>query len=135
MTSTTSKLFEPVKLGNLTLQHRIVMAPMTRYKADDAHVPFLPLVSDYYAERASTPGTLLITEATFIAARAGGYAHIPGIWSADQIAAWKTVGATPSPRASRFNITQRRSRPQSTPKGHSFSCSSGRSAARQTRRN
>ncbi|KAJ7871888.1 hypothetical protein B0H14DRAFT_3860580 [Mycena olivaceomarginata] len=93
MTSTTSKLFEPVKLGNLTLQHRIVMAPMTRYKADDSHVPFLPLVSDYYAERASTPGTLLITEATFIAARAGGYAHIPGIWSADQIAAWKTVTA------------------------------------------
>ncbi|KAJ6509098.1 hypothetical protein DFH09DRAFT_274872 [Mycena vulgaris] len=93
MSTTTSKLFKPLKVGAITLQHRAVMAPLTRFKADDAHVPFLPLVADYYGERASTPGTLIITEATFIAARAGGYAHIPGIWSPDQIAAWKTVTA------------------------------------------
>ncbi|KAJ7727376.1 hypothetical protein B0H16DRAFT_1331597 [Mycena metata] len=91
MPSKTFKLFEPIKVGNATLQHRIVLAPLSRYKADEAHVPYLPLVSDYYAQRASRPGTLLISEATFIAARAGGYQHIPGIWSPAQIKAWKSV--------------------------------------------
>ncbi|KAJ7155101.1 hypothetical protein C8R46DRAFT_1116989 [Mycena filopes] len=89
--SSNSKLFEPVKVGNVELQHRVVLAPLTRYKSDASHVPYLPLVSDYYAQRASKPGTLLITEATFIAARAGGYPHIPGIWSPAQIKAWKSV--------------------------------------------
>ncbi|KAJ6550068.1 hypothetical protein B0H19DRAFT_185993 [Mycena capillaripes] len=88
-----SKLFEPIKVGDAALQHRVVLAPLTRFKADKDHVPFLPLVADYYAQRASRPGTLLITEATFIAARAGGYSHIPGIWSPAQIAAWKTIVA------------------------------------------
>ncbi|KAJ7834385.1 hypothetical protein B0H14DRAFT_3462138 [Mycena olivaceomarginata] len=89
--SPTSTLFAPLKVGTVELQHRVVLAPLTRYKADDAHVPYLPLVADYYSQRASKPGTLLITEATFIAARAGGHAHIPGIWSAEQIKAWKVV--------------------------------------------
>ncbi|KAF7342486.1 FMN-linked oxidoreductase [Mycena venus] len=86
-----SKLFEPIKVGNIALQHRVVLAPLTRYKADDAHVPYLPLVAEYYGQRASRPGSLLIAEATTIAARAGGYAHVPGIWSPEQIAAWKSV--------------------------------------------
>ncbi|KAJ7880449.1 hypothetical protein B0H13DRAFT_1721894 [Mycena leptocephala] len=86
-----SKLFEPIKVGNVVLQHRVVLAPLTRYKADDAHVPYLPLVAEYYDQRASRPGSLLITEATFIAARAGGTAHVPGIWSPEQITAWKSV--------------------------------------------
>ncbi|KAJ6550180.1 hypothetical protein B0H19DRAFT_1074053 [Mycena capillaripes] len=63
-----SKLFEPIKVGNAALQHRIVLAPLTRFKADKEHIPFLPLVVEYYAQRASKPGTLLVTEATFIAA-------------------------------------------------------------------
>ncbi|KAJ7439786.1 hypothetical protein FB451DRAFT_145599 [Mycena latifolia] len=86
-----SKLFEPLKVGTVALQHRVVLAPLTRYKATTEHVPYLPLVAEYYAQRASRPGSLLITEATFIAARAGGYAHIPGIWSPAQIEAWKVV--------------------------------------------
>ncbi|KAJ7245887.1 hypothetical protein B0H12DRAFT_1054085 [Mycena haematopus] len=93
MSPSPSRLFQPVKIGTVALQHRVVLAPLTRYKADDAHVPYLPLVADYYGQRASKPGSLLITEATFIAARAGGNAHIPGIWSPDQIKAWKTVTA------------------------------------------
>lgn len=87
----SSKLFQPVKVGNLTLQHRIVLAPLTRLRATKEHVPFVPLVSEYYTQRGSTPGTLLISEATFIAAKAGGYRHVPGIWSDEQIAAWKKV--------------------------------------------
>ncbi|KAG6817121.1 hypothetical protein H0H87_012642, partial [Tephrocybe sp. NHM501043] len=46
---------------------------------------------DYYAQRASVPGTLLITEATFVDRRAGGYTNVPGIWNDEQIAAWKEV--------------------------------------------
>ncbi|KAJ7106665.1 hypothetical protein C8R44DRAFT_843125 [Mycena epipterygia] len=76
------KLFEPLTVGTAALQHRAVLAPLTRYKASTEH---------YYTQRANKPGTLLITEATFIAARAGGYSHIPGIWSAEQIAAWKVI--------------------------------------------
>ncbi|KAJ7023850.1 hypothetical protein C8F04DRAFT_1133452 [Mycena alexandri] len=93
MSSPASKLFEPLKIGTTVLQHRIVLAPLTRYKASETHVPYLPLVSEYYAQRASKPGTLLISEGTFIAARAGGYTHVPGIWSPEQIAAWKSVTA------------------------------------------
>jgi NADPH2 dehydrogenase len=51
------------------------------------------MVAEYYAQRASVPGTLLITEATFIAPQAGGYDNAPGIWSKEQITGWKTVTA------------------------------------------
>jgi NADPH2 dehydrogenase len=66
------------------------MAPLTRLRADDAHVP-LPFVAEYYAQRASVPGTLLLSEATFIAPHGGGLGNVPGIWNSEQIAAWKTV--------------------------------------------
>ncbi|KAK1241234.1 hypothetical protein MKX08_001208 [Trichoderma sp. CBMAI-0020] len=87
-----SRLFSPFKIGNLELKHRIVMAPLTRYRNDENHVP-LPFVADYYAERASTPGTLLIAEATAVSPRGAGYSNLPGIWSKDQIASWKRVTA------------------------------------------
>lgn len=84
------KLYEPITVGPLTLDHRIVLAPLTRHRASIAHVP-LPTVKEYYAQRASARGTLLITEATLIAAKAGGFKNIPGIWNQDQIDAWKEV--------------------------------------------
>lgn len=80
----------PIRIGRLDLNHRIVMAPMTRYRADDQHVP-LDIVREYYAQRASVPGTLLISEGTFISEQAGGNDHVPGIWSDAQIAQWKTI--------------------------------------------
>lgn len=73
----TSKLFESVRIGRLNLAHRIVLAPLTRFRSTDKHVPG-PLLPEYYAQRANTPGTLLISEGTFIAARAGGYPNVPG---------------------------------------------------------
>ncbi|ETS77334.1 hypothetical protein PFICI_11208 [Pestalotiopsis fici W106-1] len=85
-----SRLFEPLKLGNVTLQHRIAMAPLTRFRADENHVP-LPFVKEYYAQRASTPGTLIISEATLVSKKAGGYGLVPGIWTKEQIAGWKEV--------------------------------------------
>src|SRR5277367_1855634 len=88
--SAMSKLFTPLNVGNNLLQHRLVMAPLTRYRADDNHVQ-LDIAQEYYAQRASVPGTLLITEATFISPRASGYPNVPGIWNAEQIEAWKEV--------------------------------------------
>lgn len=85
------KLFSPFKLTpSITLQHRVVLAPLTRYRANDAHVHG-ELAVEYYGQRASVPGTLLITEATFIDAKAGGQANVPGIWSDQQVEAWKEV--------------------------------------------
>lgn len=91
MAPSTSKLFEPIQVGNVTLAHRVAFAPCTRMRATPAHVPG-PLTAEYYAQRASVPGTMLITEATFIAAQAGLYPNIPGIYNDAQIAAWKEVG-------------------------------------------
>jgi NADPH2 dehydrogenase len=90
MGSTVQKLFQPVRVGTANLQHRVVLAPMTRCRADTQHVHG-ELALEYYKQRTTTAGTLAITEATFIAARAGGYDNIPGIWSDEQIAAWKKV--------------------------------------------
>lgn len=85
-------LFTPVKVGAQTLQHRVVLAPLTRYRSTQkAHVPITPMMTTYYGQRARRPGSLLVTEATFIAPHAGGYDHVPGIWSVPQIAAWKEV--------------------------------------------
>ncbi|KAJ8487870.1 hypothetical protein ONZ45_g14167 [Pleurotus djamor] len=89
--TTTPKLFQPTKVGRLDLQHRIILAPLTRHRATKDFVPIVPMVAEYYAQRASTPGTLLITEATYVAPEAGGFEHAPGIWSEEQIAAWRQV--------------------------------------------
>ena len=83
-------LFDPVRIGSVPLSHRIVMAPLTRYRASDAHV-HTSLATEYYTQRASYPGTLIITEATFVSPRASGYPNAPGIYNKDQIEAWKNV--------------------------------------------
>ncbi|KAI0916451.1 hypothetical protein AcV5_002945 [Taiwanofungus camphoratus] len=88
--STEPKLFQPIQVGNVTLGHRVVLAPLTRFRANKDHVHG-DLAVEYYAQRASSPGTLLITEATFIAPQAGGYDYVPGLWNEEQVAAWKRV--------------------------------------------
>lgn len=84
------RLFQPIRLGNTKLGHRMVMAPLTRFRADDAHVHG-DIAREYYEQRGSVPGTLIITEATFISPRAGGYDNVPGIWNDAQIKAWQPV--------------------------------------------
>ncbi|KAF8499692.1 NADH:flavin oxidoreductase/NADH oxidase [Russula emetica] len=87
----TSKLFQPVQVGKVALQHRVVMAPVTRYRGNSKHIP-TDLVVEYYAARASIPGTLIISEATYITHKASGDSfNVPGIWSDEQVAAWKKV--------------------------------------------
>lgn len=88
----SSSLFSPIHVGPVSLKHRVVLSPLTRYRATAAHVPYVPLMKEYYSQRGSTPGTLLITEATFIAPQAGGFGNVPGIWNQEQIDAWKEVG-------------------------------------------
>ncbi|EIN14722.1 FMN-linked oxidoreductase [Punctularia strigosozonata HHB-11173 SS5] len=90
MSSPTPKLFQEITVGDVTLKHRVALAPLTRFRADVNHVP-LNIVRQYYEQRARIPGTLLISEATYIAAKAGGYNNAPGIWSDAQIDAWKKV--------------------------------------------
>ncbi|KAJ7871137.1 hypothetical protein B0H14DRAFT_3083814 [Mycena olivaceomarginata] len=86
----TPKLFQPIQIENIQLAHRVVFAPATRFRADDNHTP-LPHVAEYYEQRSGTPGSLIISEATLIAERAGAARSAPGIWSDDQIAAWKKI--------------------------------------------
>ncbi|TCD71420.1 hypothetical protein EIP91_010126 [Steccherinum ochraceum] len=90
MSASVPQLFQPVKVGKVELKHRVVMAPLTRYRADGEHV-HTDLGVEYYAQRASTPGTLLITEATFIAKKAGGYANVPALETDAQLVAWKKI--------------------------------------------
>jgi N-ethylmaleimide reductase len=81
-------LLTPTHLGKLHLPNRVVLAPMTRSRADaDGIVGDLTV--KYYVQRA-TAG-LIITEATNISAEAKGSPMTPGIWSAEQVAAWKKV--------------------------------------------
>ncbi|KAG6827070.1 hypothetical protein H0H92_013323 [Tricholoma furcatifolium] len=87
-------LFQPTRVGTVTLSHRVVLAPTTRFRATKTtHVPVIPLVKEFYSQRARIPGTLLITEATYIHPSAGGYYNAPGIRSDDQINAWKELWA------------------------------------------
>lgn len=86
-----TRLFKPLTIGNVEVKHRIGMAPLTRLRANDDRVP-VPLMKEYYGQRASVPGTLIITEGTFISPSAcGGFTNTPGIWSKDQVAAWRTI--------------------------------------------
>src|SRR4051812_25702747 len=83
-----SVLFEPVKIGDLELANRVVMAPLTRSRGTgaDNRVPN-ELIATYYSQRASAG--LIISEATAVTPQGVGYARTPGIWSDEQVQGWK----------------------------------------------
>src|SRR5579871_1063173 len=83
-------LFDPLRLGDLELPNRMVMAPLTRSRAGASRIPN-ELMATYYAQRA-TAG-LIISEATVVSPQGIGYADTPGIWSQEQIAGWRKVTA------------------------------------------
>ncbi|KAH7240753.1 uncharacterized protein BKA55DRAFT_596158 [Fusarium redolens] len=85
-----SRLFEPLAVGSTSLEHRVVMAPLTRFRCDDDHCP-TSMTREYYEQRASTPGTLIISEATFISQSTAGSDNAPGIWSDAQVIAWRSI--------------------------------------------
>jgi len=82
------KLFSEAKLGNLTLQNHIVMAPMTRNRATEDHA-VTPIMATYYAQRAAAG--LIVTEGIAPSPNGNGYARVPGLYTDEQIAGWKTV--------------------------------------------
>ncbi|WP_266181398.1 alkene reductase [Dyella humicola] len=83
-------LFDPLQIGDLALQNRIVMAPLTRMRAFDARSPGA-MQAKHYAQRASAG--LIITEATSITPQGVGYPNTPGLWSEEQVAGWRNVTA------------------------------------------
>ncbi|HHJ19672.1 MAG TPA: alkene reductase [Gammaproteobacteria bacterium] len=86
--ATTSRLLSPIRLGDLDLPNRIVMAPLTRNRAGEGYVPTTMNV-EYYRQRASAG--LIITEASQISRQGSGYPDTPGIYSEAQIAGWRQV--------------------------------------------
>ncbi|MDN5514692.1 MAG: alkene reductase [Pseudomonas sp.] len=81
-------LFDPIQIGDLQLNNRIIMAPLTRCRADEGRVPNA-LMAEYYVQRASAG--LIISEATAVTPMGVGYPDTPGIWSDEQIRGWSNV--------------------------------------------
>ena len=81
-------LFEPIRMGELSLPNRIIMAPLTRCRASEGRVPN-ELMATYYAQRASAG--LIISEATSVTPMGVGYPDTPGIWSEEQVEGWKLI--------------------------------------------
>src|ERR1700722_3027372 len=82
-------LFAPIRMGDLELPNRIVMAPLTRMRAGSMDQVPTALQADYYAQRASAG--LIVSEATAISPEGFGWADTPGLWSADQVRGWRLV--------------------------------------------
>src|SRR3954467_4514125 len=81
-------LFDPIQLGATLCPNRIVMAPLTRGRAARDHVP-TELMVEYYRQRAGAG--LIITEATGMSRQGLGWPYAPGIWTQEQMEAWKPV--------------------------------------------
>jgi N-ethylmaleimide reductase len=85
---TFTHLFTPLKLGSLTLPNRMLMAPLTRCRADENHVP-TALMAEHYSQRASAG--LIIAEATAAMDGCSAFGAEPGIYNDAQVAGWKQV--------------------------------------------
>jgi N-ethylmaleimide reductase len=83
-------LFSRVQIGPYQLGHRLVMAPLTRMRAEKPSLVPRPLNAEYYAQR-TTPGGLIIAEASPVAATGYGSPGVPGIYNDQQIAGWRKV--------------------------------------------
>lgn len=84
-----SKLLSPVKLGAFSLSNRVIMAPLTRARANNPGRVPNDIMVKYYEQRA-TAG-LILTEATAVDPMGVGYANTPGIWSKEQVEGWKKI--------------------------------------------
>ncbi|MBA4175253.1 MAG: alkene reductase [Leptothrix sp. (in: Bacteria)] len=87
-------LFDPLRVGDIDLATRIVMAPLTRNRASPGQVPN-ELMAQYYAQRANpaTGAGLIVSEATQICPEGQGYLDTPGLYNAAQVAGWRGVTA------------------------------------------
>lgn len=89
MSTSTPALFTPVQVGPYQLSHRVVMAPLTRLRAEAGDVPG-DLMVEHYGQRASEGG-LIISEATPVSVTGRGYLGAPGIYSDEQVTGWKKL--------------------------------------------
>jgi len=83
-------LFSPLQVGPYRLDHRVMMAPLTRMRAEKPSLAPRPLNAEYYAQRATTGG-LLIAEATPVLPTGHGNAGVPGVYSEAQVKGWRAV--------------------------------------------
>lgn len=81
-------LLQSIKIGSYHLPNRIIMAPLTRCRATEDHIP-TDIMATYYQQRASAG--LIIAEATYISAQSFGYMNTPGIYNSQQIQAWEKI--------------------------------------------
>ncbi len=81
-------LLDPIKIGDLNLPNRVIMAPLTRCRAEPGRVPG-ELAREYYSQRANAG--MIISEATSVEPMGVGYPNTPGIWSEEQVAGWKNI--------------------------------------------
>ena len=90
--SDSGRLFTPIKIGRYNIQHRVILAPLTRCRVTpEGNIP-LDIVAEYYDQRSRIRGSFLISEANIIAEKAAGVPPvIPGIWSEEQNKAWRKV--------------------------------------------
>ncbi|MDP9078504.1 MAG: alkene reductase [Bacteroidota bacterium] len=111
------RLFEPAKVGAITLKNRIVMSPMTRCRAI-GNIPN-DLMAEYYGQRAGAG--LIVTEGTSPSPNGLGYARIPGIFSDEQVQGWKKVTAAVHEKGGKIFVqlmhTGRISHPLNLPNG------------------
>lgn len=89
----SSALFTPVQVGPLTLGHRVVMAPMTRQRAEQPSAVPGDLPLRYYGQRVSEGG-LIVSEAIAVSRLGHGGYGSPGLWNDDQVAGWRRITET-----------------------------------------
>lgn len=89
MEKTVQPLLEEFQLGDLRLRNRVVMASLTRARANNAGLVPTPLMARYYAQRAQAG--LILSEGTWVSAKSIGFINVPGIFTQEQIEGWKLV--------------------------------------------
>jgi len=94
-------LFTPLRLGAIDLPHRIIMAPLTRMRADDHGVP-ASISAEYYAQRASA--ALIVTEATAISVQGRGLPNMPEAHTKAQMEGWRNIVAAVHARGGRIAL-------------------------------
>jgi N-ethylmaleimide reductase len=91
-TNRENLLLQPFRLGEDDLPNRVVMAPLTRARAENQELVPSRFHAEYYAQRAGTDGAgLIVTEGTWVSPQAVGWADVPGIYSREQIDGWRVV--------------------------------------------
>jgi 2,4-dienoyl-CoA reductase-like NADH-dependent reductase (Old Yellow Enzyme family) len=83
-----ASLLDPIQIGDISLPNRVIMAPLTRLRGTPDHIP-TQLIVDYYTQRAGAG--LIVSEGIPVVPQGVGYENVPGIWSPQQVGAWKLV--------------------------------------------